>query len=409
MGALSVKLKGIDWKGNVSFPSFTQSLGKLKTPTEALSKATSGMSGFIHPPGATPLTIAQTQLLGYRIDEAQMKVIVQSINIPLIGQVYDVKSGFSGLGGKLFSSLLGGNMPFLANAQSLLSTYQTLSQVMSNPGSAIDMLSGAVTNPSGDILGMVEGAQKNISIFSDPTKILDKSTGEIKQKIPSVGNTGSAWTMGKTLGHLQIDSVTKSTQEVLAGLGQGYSINTSTGAITDSVGTIVGRATQYTQGFKGIPAVEDMMKDGCTYMMNTQSGVTEEFSNKGIKELNNQIKGIRDKIGSGAISSALGEKQISDLTALSKYNPPAVRITNFEDVIESQKAYAAEASDMAINYNCDPKAALADHGEGAKKMVEYAMSSDSSSINLANTGYKKYLNEWKINAQDIPQSTHGWG
>ena len=409
MGALSVKLKGIDWKGNVSFPSFSQSLGKLKTPLEALSKATSGMNGFIHPPGATPLTIAQTQLLGYRIDEAQMKVIVQSIDIPLIGQVYDVKSGFSGLGGKLFSSLLGGNMPFLAHAQSLLSTYQTLSQVMSNPGSAIDMLSGAVTNPSGDILGMVEGAQKNINIFSDPTKILDKSTGEIKQKIPSVGNTGSAWTMGKTLGHLQIDSVTKSTQEVLAGLGQGYSINTGTGAITDAIGNVIGKATQYTQGFKGIPAVEDMMKDGCTYMMNTQSGLTEEFSNKGIKELNNQIKGIRDKISSGAISSITGEKQITDLVELSKYKPPAVRITNFDDVIESQKAYAAAASDMAVNYGCDPQAAFNDLGEGAKKMVEYAMSSDNSSINLANTGYKKYLDEWKINAQDIPQSTHGWG
>lgn len=408
MGALSVKLKGIDWKGNVSFPSFTQNLGKLKTPIEALSKATSGMSGFIHPPGATPLTIAQTQLLGYRIDEAQMKVIVQSINIPLIGQVYDVKSGFSGLGGQLFSSLLGGNMPFLAHAQSLLSTYQTLSQVMSNPGSAIDMISGAVTNPSGDILGMVEGAQKSITVFNDPTKVLDKSTGEIKQKLPGIGS-GSSWSMGATLGHLQIDSVTKSTQEVLAGLGQGYSINTGTGAITDAVGTIIGRATQYTQGFKGIPAVENMMKDGCTYMMNTQSGVTEEFSNKGIKELNDQIKGIRDKVSSGAISSASGEKQISDLTALSKYNPPAVRITNFEDVIESQKAYASAASEMAINYNCNPKAAFDDLGEGAKKMVEYAMSSDSSSINLANTGYKKYLNEWKINAQDIPQSTHGWG
>lgn len=408
MGALSVKLKGIDWKGNVSFPSFTQNLGKLKTPTEALSKATSGMSGFIHPPGATPLTIAQTQLLGYRIDEAQMKVIVQSINIPLIGQVYDVKSGFSGLGGQLFSSLLGGNMPFLAHAQSLLSTYQTLSQVMSNPGSAIDMISGAVTNPSGDILGMVEGAQKSITIFNDPTKVLDRSTGEIKQKLPGIGS-GSSWSMGATLGHLQIDSVTKSTQEVLAGLGQGYSINTGTGAITDAVGTIIGRATQYTQGFKGIPTVENMMKDGCTYMMNTQSGVTEEFSNKGIKELNDQIKGIRDKISSGAISSASGEKQISDLTTLSKYNPPAVRITNFEDVIESQKAYASAASEMAINYNCNPKAAFDDLGEGAKKMVEYAMSSDSSSINLANTGYKKYLNEWEINAQDIPQSTHGWG
>lgn len=275
----NIKIRKIDSNGEVTHPSMSISLSGIKEPSVALSTVQGGVAGMIFQSGARPLTIPKANLIGWRIDSEQSTYLIEHMSGPLLGTIYDMKSGgFKGLGGKLFSSLLSSNLTPIQAVEKALDSYSTISNFVSNPDTIIDKATGIVTDKiTGTTLGKFENISSNLSELEDPNKIINKATGEIIDK-----STGAV--IGKIEGTNDLEG---KVTDILNDPTK--TVDAATGTVIDkTTGTVIGNL-QKTSSF-GNKDFSNILSDP-TKAINS---VTGEITDRYTGDVIGRVDGISD-------------------------------------------------------------------------------------------------------------------
>ena len=180
MSSLNIQFMTIDESGKIGSQAQTMGIGKIKTAMQSISKGQSGCVSALAVGGATPYVDPITELQGYDFGGAY-KVYIKSVSLPIVGEVYNIKDGWSGPGKLIQASLLGAYQNVVARVQGKYNIKTDIGSLVNNPSSITGQLSGNIySNIKNKVMGTVEAKKKSISdILKDSGKRINNITGEI--------------------------------------------------------------------------------------------------------------------------------------------------------------------------------------------------------------------------------------
>lgn len=180
------KVKQVAANGQISYSTSTIGLPKKIDLEGAFAMITSHAKNMIFGNGTLPLTIDKANLMGWRDDSIGSHFFIDSMEGSILGQIYTMHGGFSGLGGKLFKILLSSNLTPIAKLKQLMDKSVTLKEYLRNPNININEVTGEITDKvTGKIVGKMSDIEKFLNeegnpsiIVNDQGQIINQYTGE---------------------------------------------------------------------------------------------------------------------------------------------------------------------------------------------------------------------------------------